>query len=124
LLVDHIRTVAGHFKGRLQSWDLVNEAVQVSDGRPDGLRNGPWLKLLGPEFIPLAFRTAREADPNVLLTYNDSGIETDHSDDVKGRAAVLELVRGMKASNVPIDDGRRWMAIDCANLCVAYARWA
>ena len=103
LLVDHIRTVAGHFKGKLQSWDVVNEAVQVSDGRPDGLRNGPWLKLLGPDFISLAFRTAREADPNVLLTYNDYGIETDHPDDVKKRAAVLQLVRDMKANNVPID---------------------
>ena len=103
LLVDHIRTVAGHFKGKLQSWDVVNEAVQVSDGRSDGLRNGPWLKLLGPDFIPLAFRTAREADPNVLLTYNDYGIETDHPDDVKKRAAVLQLVRDMKANNVPID---------------------
>ena len=103
LLVDHIRTVAGHFKGKLQSWDVVNEAVQISDGHPDGLRNGPWLKLLGPDFISLAFRTAREADPNVLLTYNDYGIETDHPDDVKKRAAVLQLVRDMKANNVPID---------------------
>jgi endo-1,4-beta-xylanase len=103
LLVDHITTVAGHFKGKLQSWDVVNEAVNTPDGRPDGLRNGPWLKLLGPEFIPLAFRTARAADPNVLLTYNDYGIETDSDGDVKKRAAILELVRGMKKDKVPID---------------------
>lgn len=103
LLVDHITTVVSHYKGKLHSWDVVNEAVQVSDGRPDGLRNGPWLKLLGPEFIPLAFRTARAADPNVLLTYNDYGLETDSPDDTKKRAAVLELVRGMKANHVPID---------------------
>jgi endo-1,4-beta-xylanase len=103
LLVDHITTVAGHFKGKLHSWDVVNEAVNAPDGRPDGLRNGPWLKLLGPEFIPLAFRTARAADPNVLLTYNDYGIETDSDGDVKKRAAILELVRGMKKDKVPID---------------------
>jgi endo-1,4-beta-xylanase len=103
LLVDHISTVAGHYKGKLQSWDVVNEAVNTPDGRPDGLRNGPWLKLLGPEFIPLAFKTARTADPNVLLTYNDYGIETDSDGDVKKRAAILELVRGMKADKVPID---------------------
>ena len=83
LLVDHITTVAGHFKGKLHSWDVVNEAVNPPDGRPDGLRNGPWLKLLGPEFIPLCFRTARAADPDVLLTYNDYGIETDSDGDVK-----------------------------------------
>lgn len=103
LLVDHISTVAGHFKGKLHSWDVVNEAVNPPDGRPDGLRNGPWLKLLGPEFIPLAFRTARAADPDVLLTYNDYGIETDSDGDVKKRAAILELVRGMKEDKVPID---------------------
>jgi endo-1,4-beta-xylanase len=103
LLVDHITTVAGHFKGKLHSWDVVNEAVNTPDGRPDGLRNGPWLKLLGPEFIPLAFRTARAADPNVMLTYNDYGIETDSDGDVKKRAAILELVRGMKKDKVPID---------------------
>jgi endo-1,4-beta-xylanase len=103
LLVDHITIVAGHFKGKLHSWDVVNEAVNTPDGRPDGLRNGPWLKLLGPEFIPLAFRTARAADPNVLLTYNDYGIETDSDGDVKKRAAILELVRGMKKDKVPID---------------------
>lgn len=103
LLVDHITTVAGHFKGKLHSWDVVNEAVNVSDGQPGGLRNSPWFKLLGPDFIPIAFRTARAADPDVLLTYNDYGIETDSEGDVKKRAAILELVRGMKANKVPID---------------------
>ncbi len=103
LLIDHISTVAGHYKGKLHSWDVVNEAVNTPDGRPDGLRNGPWLKLLGPEFIPLAFQTARAADPDVLLTYNDYGIETDSDGDVKKRAAILELVRGMKANKVPVD---------------------
>jgi endo-1,4-beta-xylanase len=103
LLVDHISTVAAHYKGKLQSWDVVNEAVNTPDGRPDGLRNGPWLKLLGPEFIPLAFQTARSADPDVLLTYNDYDVETDSDGDVKKRAAILELVRGMKANKVPID---------------------
>jgi endo-1,4-beta-xylanase len=103
LLVDHISTVAGHFKGKLQSWDVVNEAINPPDNQPGGLRNGPWYKLLGPEFIPIAFRTARAADPDVLLTYNDYGIETDHEGDVTKRAAILELVRGMKANKVPID---------------------
>ena len=103
LLVDHISTVAGHFKGKLHSWDVVNEAVNVPDGQPGGLRNGPWFKLLGADFIPLAFRTARAADPNVLLTYNDYGVETDSDGDTKKRAAILELVRGMQANKVPID---------------------
>ncbi len=103
VLVDHITTVAGHYKGKLHSWDVVNEAIQVSDGMPGGLRNGPWYKVLGPDFIPIAFQAARAADPDVLLTYNDYGIETDSDGDTKKRAAILELVRGMQANKVPIN---------------------
>lgn len=98
-----LKRLVADLKGKLHSWDVVNEAVNPPDRRPDGLRNGPWLKLLGPEFIPLAFRTARAADPDVLLTYNDYGVETDSDGDVKKRAAILELVRGMKEDKVPID---------------------
>jgi endo-1,4-beta-xylanase len=102
ILVDHITTVVSHYKGKLHSWDVVNEAINVPDGQPGGLRNGPWYKLL-PDFIPIAFRAARAADPDVLLTYNDYGIETDSDGDTKKRAAILELVRGMQADKVPIN---------------------
>ena len=103
LLVNHITTVAGRYRGKIEAWDVVNEAVQVSDGRPDGLRNGPWMKLLGPEYIDIAFRTARQADPHALLTYNDYGVENDSDDAGKKRAAVLALMRGMKARKTPLD---------------------
>jgi endo-1,4-beta-xylanase len=88
------------YKGRIQSWDVVNEAVQPSDGLPDGLRDGPWYKLLGPGFIELAFRTARAADPAAKLTYNDYGIEAQDEASAKKRAAVLELVKGLKAKGL------------------------
>ncbi len=93
LLTSHIETVVTRYKGKIQSWDVVNEAVQPSDGRPDGLRDSPWLKLLGPEFIDLAFRTARASDPAAKLTYNDYGIEAEDEASSKKRAAVLELVK-------------------------------
>jgi endo-1,4-beta-xylanase len=103
-LVDHIRTVGGRYKGKIQSWDVVNEAIWVPDGRSDGLRStSPWFELLGPGYIDLAFRTAREADPNALLTYNDYGIEYDNDEDEKKRTAVLGLLRRMKADKVPLD---------------------
>lgn len=103
LLTDHIRTVAGRYAGRIQSWDVVNEAVHPPDGRPDGLRKSPWLTLIGPGYIDLAFRTAREADSRALLTYNEYGVEAEDEESARKRKSVLELVRGMKQRGVPLD---------------------
>jgi endo-1,4-beta-xylanase len=103
-LVDHIHTVGGRYKGKIHSWDVVNEAIWIPDGRPDGLRSSsPWFQMLGPGYIDLAFRTARETDPTALLTYNDYSIEYDNKEEGKKRAAVLALLRRMKAEKVPID---------------------
>ena len=103
-LVDHIHTVGGRYQGKIHSWDVVNEAIWIPDGRPDGLRSSsPWFQMLGPRYIDLAFRTAREADPTALLTYNDYSIEYDNDDEGKKRAAVLALLRRMKADKVPLD---------------------
>jgi endo-1,4-beta-xylanase len=102
-LAQHIQTVAGRYAGKLHSWDVVNEAIDPKSGRPDGLRKTPWLDLIGPDYIELAFHTARQADPTALLTYNDYGIENDTADQREKRSQVLLLVRRMKARGVPID---------------------
>ncbi len=102
LLVDHIHTVAGRYRGQIQSWDVVNEAVEPRDGRGDGLRNSPWLGLIGPDYIDLAFKTAAEADPGARLTYNDYDIELDTEQQSDKRGQVLMLVRRLKARNIPI----------------------
>ncbi len=103
LLVAHIETVAGRYAGRMHSWDVVNEAIEPKDGRPDGLRLSPWLKLAGDDYIELAFHTARRADPQALLTYNDYGIENETPEAEAKRAAVLLLLRRLRARRVPID---------------------
>jgi endo-1,4-beta-xylanase len=102
-LVDHILTVGRRYQGRIHSWDVVNEAVLPKDGRPDGLRNSPWMKLLGPEYIDTAFRAAREADPHALLTYNEYGVEYDNDEDAERRDTTLKLLRRLKDARVPID---------------------
>ena len=99
----HIERVAGRYAGRVHSWDVVNEAIQVQDGRPDGLRNSPWLRLVGDDYIEVAFRAARRADPQALLTYNDYGIEAEWPGDEAKRQAVLLMLRRLKARQVPID---------------------
>jgi endo-1,4-beta-xylanase len=102
LLVNHIQTVAGRYRGRIHSWDVVNEAVNPKDGRGDGLRKSPWLELLGPEYLEIAYTTAGQADPEAKLTYNEYGIELDTPEDTAKRAYVLMLLRRFKARGVPI----------------------
>ena len=94
-LADHIRTVAGRYRGRIAVWDVVNEAV--ADGG-SGLRETVFLQKLGDSYLDLAFEVAHEADPGALLTYNDYGAE--------GLGAksdqVYALVRRLKERGVPI----------------------
>lgn len=64
---DHITTIVSHFKGRVTSWDVVNEAFE-DDGSP---RKSLFWQILGTDYIPLAFQYAHEADPDAVLIYND-----------------------------------------------------
>ena len=71
ILIDHVRTLVGRYAGRIAVWDIVNEAV-APDGRP---RNSLWRRIIGPEYVRIAFEAAHEADPHALLFYNDFGME-------------------------------------------------
>ena len=108
VLVEHIEQVGGRYAGKIHSWDVVNEAIQVSDGLPGGFRDSPWQKVLGgtgavPEYIEVAFRTARRVDPKALLVYNDYGIEGEDEGSAKKRAAVMGLLREMQRQRIPLD---------------------
>ena len=101
-LENHIRTVMGHYRGRMHSWDVVNEAIHPPDGREDGLRKTPWLDLLGPDYLDMAYGIAAEADPRALLVYNDYGLDYDTPDDAAKRTAVLKMLRGLRQRKVPV----------------------
>ncbi len=94
LLKTHIQTVVKHFKGKVRSWDVVNEAF--TDG--GGLKKSIWLQKIGPEYIELAFRYAHEADPDALLFYNDYGQEYVG----KKMYAILNMIKDFKKRGVPI----------------------
>ena len=102
-LAAYIETVAGHFRGRIHSWDVVNEALALADGRSDNLRNSLWLKAFGPAYIDLAFHVARAADPHAMLVYNDWGCEGPSEKHDRFRAATLDFLERAKARGVPID---------------------
>lgn len=95
ILKEHIFAVAGHFRGRVAAWDVVNEAFEENGT----LRDTVWLRTIGPEYIEKAFRWTREADPDAVLFYNDFRIEWGNpkSD------AVLNLLKDLRAKGVQVD---------------------
>lgn len=102
LLTGYIAAVAGHYRGRMHSWDVVNEAILPTDGRADNLRNTLWLKRFGPSYVDLAYRAARAADPDALLAYNDWGCELGLPENDRFRAATLDFLEAALARGVPI----------------------
>lgn len=100
LLHDHIETVVRRYAGRVHSWDVVNEVIEPGDKRPDGLRRKPWLDLLGPEYIDLAFHTAAEADPHAILVWNEIHLEFNWAHG--NRDAIITNLRDRLKRNVPI----------------------
>ncbi|NJN87374.1 MAG: endo-1,4-beta-xylanase [Leptolyngbyaceae cyanobacterium SL_7_1] len=102
VLTNHIQTVAGRYRGQIHSWDVVNEAIEPSDGRRDRLRRTPWLERLGDGYIELAFQAAAAADPEGMLVYNELGLEGNHSDAETRRRKVVELLAGLIDNGVPV----------------------
>ncbi len=90
---EHIHTVVGRYKGRIKGWDVVNEALE-EDGR---LRQSPWLRIIGEDYIAKAFEFAHEADPDCELYYNDFSLENKPK-----RDGAVALVKKLKAQGVPI----------------------
>jgi endo-1,4-beta-xylanase len=105
-LKDHIFNVVGHYKGRLMGWDVVNEAI--NDGGPgtsENLRSGRqnnWNRLIGPEYITMAFKWAHEADPQAELNYNDYNIEQGAARGNGKHASSMLLLKRLLKDGAPI----------------------
>jgi endo-1,4-beta-xylanase len=93
---DHIHTVVGRYKGKIKSWDVVNEAIADGDGT-NVLRNSLWLEIIGPDYIAKAFEYAHEADPEAILRYNDYGLENPAK-----RRKLVTLIKTLQEQKVPI----------------------
>ncbi|MFC6998189.1 endo-1,4-beta-xylanase [Rufibacter roseus] len=91
---EHIATVAGRYKGRINGWDVVNEALN-DDGT---LRESKWYKITGEEYLEKAFAAARKADPNCELYYNDYNMWKPAK-----RDGAIRLVQSLKAKGLKVD---------------------
>ncbi|MFG1889212.1 endo-1,4-beta-xylanase [Micromonospora sp. NPDC049051] len=96
-MLNHVTQVATYYRGKIDSWDVVNEAF--ADGS-SGARRDSNLQRTGNDWIEAAFRAARAADPGAKLCYND--YNTDDWSHAKTQA-VYNMVRDFKARGVPID---------------------
>lgn len=101
-LHDHIHTLLGRYRGKIRSWDVVNEAIadrgDEHTAQTENLRKSPWLASIGPDFLMLAFQFAHEADPDARLYYNDYGIEAGPK-----HASSMVLLRRLIKQGAPID---------------------
>ena len=90
----HISTVVGRYKGRVKSWDVVNEAIN-DDG---SWRQSKFYKIIGEDYIRLAFQFAREADPNALLCYNDYSMANPGK-----REGVIKMIKKLQDQGIKVD---------------------
>jgi endo-1,4-beta-xylanase len=98
LLVGHIRRVVERYRGRIRSWDVVNETIDPDTGQ---MRDTLFTRLLGERAIDIAFHAVREADPQAELVYNDYMGWDDGQ--ARHREGVLRLLQTMKERAVPLD---------------------
>ena len=96
LIEEYITDVVTRYKGRIVSWDVVNEAFEDNTGR---LRNSVFRIKMGDDYIARLFQYARAADPDALLFYNDYGTIWDR----QKREAMFAMVDDLLARGIPID---------------------
>jgi endo-1,4-beta-xylanase len=103
LLEAHIKTVVGHYRGKVFAWDVANEAFDEQP-RLGQLRDTIWYDQPGigsagdgTVYLERCFRWAHEADPQALLFYNEAETLGPKSD------AIYAMVQDFRKRGVPID---------------------
>jgi endo-1,4-beta-xylanase len=91
---DHINSVMTRYKGRVNCWDVVNEALD-DEGN---FKKNKWVEIIGEDFVQKAFEYANEADPEAELIYNDYSLNKPAK-----RAGVVRLIRDLQAKGIKVD---------------------
>ncbi|KAF8603342.1 hypothetical protein BDV93DRAFT_523410 [Ceratobasidium sp. AG-I] len=95
VIQNHVSVIVGRYKGKVYAWDVVNEILN-EDGT---FRNSVFYSVLGTNFVPIAFKAARAADPAAKLYISDYNLDSDN-DKVK---ALVKFVNAEVAAGTPID---------------------
>jgi endo-1,4-beta-xylanase len=102
---NYILAVAGRYRGQAAGWDVVNEPV-AEDG--DGYRDCLWRQVFGMDYVEVALRQARQADPDAVLFLNEYNLESNP----RKLASFLRLVEGLRTRGVPLDGIGTQMHLD------------
>jgi endo-1,4-beta-xylanase len=96
-LLDYVTTVVTHFRGRLDSLDVVNEPFDVDQGTE--LQENTWLRVLGDDYPVVVSQAVHDADPDVRQFVNENGA------DVPGprQDALRQLVLDTNAAGGHVD---------------------
>lgn len=90
----HITTVVGRYKGQVNGWDVVNEALE-DDG---SWRQSKFYRIIGEDYVKLAFQFAHEADPKAELYYNDYSMAH-----LGRRNAVVKMIKKLREQGIKVD---------------------
>jgi endo-1,4-beta-xylanase len=94
---EHIQSEVQHFGTAVYAWDVVNEPIDPT--QPDCLEHGPFYQVLGPSYIDIALKAAREyAPPGTLLFINDYS-----TTDADRLACLVRVIRGLRERGIPLD---------------------
>ncbi len=92
--------MVGRYRGKVQEWSIANETSSRSFWKGADF----WLDKIGPDYVEMAFRWAREADPNGVLIFNDNNNESPRDGDTQRIIQKMyDTVKALKAKGVPID---------------------
>ncbi|MDQ3292392.1 MAG: endo-1,4-beta-xylanase, partial [Bacteroidota bacterium] len=91
---NHISTVVGRYKGKINGWDVVNEAIADQGGQ---MRPTKWLSIIGEDFAEKAFEYAHKADPKAELYYNDYSLYRPDK-----REGTIRLVKSLQAKGIKV----------------------
>jgi len=92
---EFIDRLATRYADDVAIWDVVNEPISDEGGFRDSI----WMNAMGEDYIDIAFRQAKESDPDGILLLN----EYDIAWDTPKTETLFPLLESLQARGTPID---------------------